>query len=42
MTQVTASKHRRLATIDGALDAAAGHGWIVVNGADITPGETTP
>jgi len=42
VTQVTSGKHRKLATVDDALADAARHGWIVVNGADITPGETTP
>jgi len=42
VSQVTSGKHRKLATIDDALDAAVGHGWIVVDGADIRPGETPP
>lgn len=42
VTQVTSGKHRKLATIDDALDEASRHGWVVLDGDDIRPGEVTP
>lgn len=42
VTQATASKHRKMATIDDALDEAARRSWVVLQGEQIVPGEAAP
>jgi len=42
VTTATSSKDRKLSTIDDALDAAVGHGWVVLDDDNIRPGEVTP
>jgi hypothetical protein len=42
VSRSTKSAHRKLATIDDAIDEAQRHGWITVNGDTFTAGQETP
>lgn len=42
VSRSTAGQHRKLATIDDALDLAIRHGWIILSGEDILSGEAKP